>query len=823
MSNSNPLLWPRPSVMVSYGIAVLSVAAAVIIGQVPALHLQAAPVSLFLCAVMFSAWFGGVGPGLLAISLSVLAFDYYVLPPIYSLALKPEEIPRLVIFTLSALFVGSLSAAQRSAAESLRRGRDDLEVTGQELKRINEALRLENAGRKRIEAALQQSEAYLAEAQRLSLTGSFGWKHSSGELFWSEECFRIFEYDQTIKPTRKLVLQRVHPEDAALVKQTIERALQDGKDSDLVHRLLMPDGSVKYVHVVAHASHDESGSLEFVGAVMDVTEQQQARAALEKAFDEIKKSQDQLQLVIDTIPSMVWSALPSGSIDFFSQRWTDYHGHSLEDLKRQGVEAVIHHDDVARVRETVVAAMAAGKPFEFEFRSRRADGQYRWFLSRAVPLRDEMGIIVKWYGTITDIEDRKRAEMLLGGEKRLLEMIARGDSRALILDALCRLVEELTSGALSSILLLDANANRLRHGAAPSLPINYTEAIDGLVIGPSVGSCGTAAYRAEPVIVSDIATDPLWAAYRDLALAHGLRACWSTPILSSDGRVLGTFAIYYREPRSPTPQDHNVIEQITHLASIAVEREQAEEALHKAQAELAHVTRVTTLGELTASIAHEVNQPLSAIVTNGGACLRWLAAESPNLDEAREAARRIIRDAQRAGHVITRIRAMLQKTDTQKARLDINDAIRDIVALAQGEVSRNRVTLRMELAADLPPVLGDRVQLQQVILNLLMNGVEAMAVVNDRPRELCIQSRSHESDKVLIAVQDCGIGLDRENLGKIFDAFYTTKSQGMGMGLAISRSIVENHGGRLWATANKGAGVTFQFTLPKYDRRTQHA
>jgi PAS domain S-box-containing protein len=186
----------------------------------------------------------------------------------------------------------------------------------------------------------------------------------------------------------------------------------------------------------------------------------------------------------------------------------------------------------------------------------------------------------------------QRQEALLAGEKQLLEMIARGDSRAAILDALCRLVEELASGSLSSILLLDPKANRLRHGAAPSLPIAYTEAIDGIVIGPSVGSCGTAAYRGEPVMVRDIATDPLWADYRDLALAHGLRACWSTPIRSSDGRVLGTFATYHREPRSPTAQDHNLIEQITHLASIAIERKQAEEVLRE-QASLLDLTHDT--------------------------------------------------------------------------------------------------------------------------------------------------------------------------------------------------------------------------------------
>src|SRR5260370_1965945 len=210
-------------------------------------------------------------------------------------------------------------------------------------------------------------------------------------------------------------------------------------------------------------------------------------------------------------------------------------------------------------------------------------------------------------------------------------MIARGDSRAFILDALCRLVEELASGSLSSILLLWANAKRLGQGAAPSLPIPYNDAINGLPIGPSTGSCGTAAYRAEPVIVSDIATDPLWADYRDLALAHGLRACWSTPIQSSEGTVLGTFAIYYREPRSPTPLDHSLIEQITHLASIAIERDRAEERLRQAQADLERVNLVNTMGELTASLAHEVSQPIAAAVTNANACLRWLARDSPNL------------------------------------------------------------------------------------------------------------------------------------------------------------------------------------------------
>src|SRR5213594_408613 len=388
--------------------------------------------------------------------------------------------------------------------------------------------------------AEQRQEAYLAEAQRLSHTGSFGWRVSTGAIIWSEETYRIFQYDRTATPTVESVLQRVHPEDAAQVKQTIERASQDGKDFEHECRLVMPDSSVKYVRVVAHVLHDESGGVEFAGAVMDVTE-------------------------------------------------------------------------------------------------------------------------------------RKRAGMLLGGEKRLLEMIARGDSRAFILDALCHLVEELASGSLSSILLLDAKTNRLRHGAAPSLPKTYTQAIDGASIGPCAGSCGTAAYRAEPVIVSDIASDPLWANFRDLALGHGLQACWSTPILSSAGRVLGTFAIYYREPRSPTLHDHNLIDQITHLASIAVEREQAEEALRHAQTELAHMTRLTTMGELTASVAHEVGQPLTGVINNANACLDLLPDGTPNLEEVREALTEIIDDADRASAIILRVRQLSKRAPIEKSLLDLKD------------------------------------------------------------------------------------------------------------------------------------------------------
>jgi PAS domain S-box-containing protein len=539
---------------------------------------------------------------------------------------------------------------------------------------------------------------------------------------------------------------------------------------------------------------------------------------------------------------------------------------------------------------------------------------------------------------------------LMAGEKRILEMIARGDPCALVLDASCRLVEELESGSLSSVLLLDAG-KRLRHGAAPSLPVSYTEAIDGSAIGPSAGSCGTAAYRAEPVIVSDIATDPLWADYRDLALPYGLRACWSRPFLSSDGRVLGTFATYYREPRTPAPHEQIIMEQIAGLVGIAVEREQAvqreqahllvlreqaaelqqseeqwrdvfennptmyfmvdakgivlsvnpfgaeqlgyrvdelvgqpvlsviheqdrepvqrnvavclerlgrtrswearkirkdgkmlwvretakavsrvkgaivliacediteqkraEEALRQSQADLARVSRVTTMGELTASLAHEVNQPIAAAVTNANACLRWLAGDSPNLEEARAAAVRIVKDGTRAAGIISRIRHLFKKGTPEQELVDVNEMIREMIVLLRNEATRYSIEVRTQLAADLPRIMGDRVQLQQVVMNLIVNGIEAMKDV-EGTRELAIKSERAEEERLLVSVSDTGVGLPPQR-ERIFDAFFTTKLHGTGMGLSISRSIVESHGGRLSAADNSPRGASFCLTLP---------
>jgi PAS domain S-box-containing protein len=544
----------------------------------------------------------------------------------------------------------------------------------------------------------------------------------------------------------------------------------------------------------------------------------------------------------------------------------------------------------------------------------------------------------------TDVDDQKRAEALLAGEKRVLEMAAGSHSMSEILEALCQLVENTTSGCYCSVALVDASGTRLEHGAAPSLPASFISSIVGRPVNVDSDPSSMAVHLNEQVLAPDLRSETRWASHTwyPMALTHGLQACWATPISSGAGKVLGAFAIYYNEPRTPTSLDQSLIEQITHIASIAIERTQrdamlrrsealltqaqrlsstcsfswrvateeitwseeairifeldqaapvtnelfrsrvhpedfpllremveqarggnsidfeyehrllmpdhsvkhvnmvcegirdqdgqleyiaavqdvtqrrrSEEALAKARSELARVARVTSMGALTASIAHELNQPLSGIITNASTCLRMLAANPPNVDGALETARRTIRDGNRASDVITRLRALFSKKDATTEPVDLNEATREVIALLRSELQRSRVILQAELNDDLPSVIGDRVQLQQVILNLLRNASDAMSGVDDRPRQLVIRTARDEDDRVRLTVRDTGVGFDPQAVDRLFDAFYTTKNDGMGIGLSVSRSIIESHHGRLWAEPNDGPGATFSFYVPQ--------
>ncbi len=389
----------------------------------------------------------------------------------------------------------------------------------------------------------------------------------------------------------------------------------------------------------------------------------------------------------------------------------------------------IHPEDRATWQTTIDRAIDEKSDYKVEFRIVLPGGTVRYIHTVGHPVMSASGDLLEFVGSSIEVTERKRAEALRDGESHILEMIARDASLQEILENLVRVIEAQFAGLLCSVLLLDEDGQHARHGAAPSLPKDYSKAIDGLRIGPKAGSCGTAMYRREPVVVTDILQDPLWEAYRSVAEPYGFRACWSTPILAPSGKALGSFAMYYPEPSSPSSAETHALGMATHLAGIAIERKLAREErerLRQAQADLAHINRVTTMGELTASLAHEIKQPISAAVTNAKTCLRWLGRDNPDVTEAREAASRIVRDITRAVDIIGRISLLFKKGGLQQELFDINELIREMIVLLRSEAGRYSILIRSGLASDLPKIMADRVQLQQVLMNLMLNGIEAI-------------------------------------------------------------------------------------------------
>ena len=787
------------------------------------------------------------------------------------------------------------------------------------------AISLENT---RLYRDLEQREFKIRRLFDANIIGIIT-RQLEGRILEANDAFlRMVGYDrEDLVAGRLLWTELTPPEWRDRAERAVAEVKMTGTAQPLEKEYFRKDGS--RVPVLVGAATFEEGGNEGVAFVLDLTERKRAE-------QDLRTSESRFRTFVDHATDAFMLHGEDGTVLDVNRNACESLGYSRDELI--GMSTIdFDPDATAAFLENISERLDAGETLTFERRHRRKDGTSFPVEVRARVFRQDGRRLA--LSLTRDITERKRTESLLAGEKRILEMVAKGDSLARILESLCRLVEEQASDVLASILLLDGN--RLRHGGAPSLPKAYTDAIDGALVGPSAGSCGTAAYRGEQVIVEDIATDPLWADYREAALPHSLHACWSTPIFNSQAKVIATFAMYYLEPRRPSQRDQEIIEQITHLAGIAIERnrtqealrwseahmaeaqrltktgswaydpltgkttylsdemfrifgldpqegpssekfwrlvhpedhdrvrervereahehvddyrivladgtvkhihdirhpvfdavgnlvefvvttvdvterKRAEEALRKTQMELAHANRVATMGQLTASIAHEVNQPFAAARINAASGLRFLSRSSPDLEEVRKALERIVNDADRGGEIIGRIRALIKKAPSQKDRLAINDAILEVVALTHGEAAKNGVSLRTRLAEGLPVIEGDRVQLQQVILNLIVNAVEAMSGQNEAPRELLIGSEKADPDGVLVAVRDSGPGLAPESLERLFEAFYTTKASGMGMGLSICRSIIEAHGGRLWASANEPRGAVLQFTLPAH-------
>jgi PAS domain S-box-containing protein len=557
----------------------------------------------------------------------------------------------------------------------------------------------------------------------------------------------------------------VHSDDLPRMVPIFTQAIASGEPYDFEARIRRFDGVYRWFQVRGLPLRDTTGRIaRWYVLLTDIDERKRAE-------DGLRASERNLKLIIDTIPAMAWSARPDGSAEFFNQHYVDFVGLSAEQAGNWGWIAAVHPEDLSEVRSTWQQILGSELPGEGELRLRRHDGEYRWFLFRANPLRDEEGNIVKWYGISTDIEDRKRAEDEL---RRAYDHLAEAQ----------RLSQ---TGSFTSDLAKDEH-----HWSEEFYRICEFEP----------GSTITIQRLGALVHPEDVS---LYEGAIQRASA-GTEPEFYFRIVTARGVVKHLRGLAHRIADRPV-----FVGAVQDVTATRV----AEDALNKARSELAHVARVATLSTLTASIAHEINQPLSGIITNAGTCLRMLDSNPPNVDGARETARRTIRDGNRAADVVTRLHALFSKKDLTLEPLDLNEATREVIALSSSDLQRNRVILQSELADDLPAITGDRIQLQQVILNLLRNASDAMVGVRDRPRRLLIRTERESADRVRLTVRDAGVGLDRQSMDKLFDAFYTTKRGGMGIGLSVSRSIVERHHGRLWAEPNDGPGASFLFSLPR--------
>jgi PAS domain S-box-containing protein len=630
----------------------------------------------------------------------------------------------------------------------------------------------------------------------------------------------------------------------------------------------------------------------------------QAAREVKKAEKALRTSERELGFIVNAMPALLASASPDGYADFFNQRWIDYTGLSAEQLEGWGWASQLHPDDAEGLLKTWRSSLASGVPLEAEARMRRFDGAYRWLLFRANALRDESGNIVKWYGTSTDINDRKGAEDDLRHSEAhksaildsALDCIVTIDHEGCITEfnpaaerTFGHSQDEVIGKRMADVIIPQPLREQHRQGLARYLATGEAKVLGKRVEMTAVRADGSefpielAITRApldgppsftgfirdltdsklaeEQLRQSDLnlrqmtetIPEMLWSAgpegmidycngrvldYTGFSAEKILGNGWKDIVHPDDIEQAGrewissvaTGAPYRVEVRTFHAADQIYRWCVTTALPLRDRQghivkwhgtivdmhdwKQAQDQLRATHAELAHMMRVMTMGQLTASIAHEVNQPLSGIITNASTCLLMLDSDPPNVEVARETVRRALRDGDRASEVIKRLRALFSKKEVTAGSVDLNEVTREVIALSLSELQRNQVLLRTYLDNDLPLIMGDRVQLQQVILNLLRNASDAMSAVQDRPKDLLIRTEREERDRVRLTVQDVGVGFDSDAINKIFQAFYTTKNDGMGMGLSISRSIIESHHGRLWATRNDGPGATFCFSLP---------
>ena len=758
-----------------YTIAVLSVAIAT--GAALLLTRFSATLTPFLFAVGATVWYAGVGPGVLAIVLSVLSLDFFFVTPFYSFSFRHADLVYLAICIGFALVVGWVAATRRRVEEELRDARDALDA--KVLERTTD---------------LRESEGKLEEAQRIARVGYWERDVRSGLVNWSEQSNRIFGLAPNEGPVPIARYQElVHPDDRPRIMAAVAEALAGSKRYDVEYRIVRPSGEVRIIHSQGDVTKDESDRpRRMFGTVQDITERKQAERALQE-------SAQRYRYIFESTGVSIWEEDFSGihaaieelkakGVRDFPQYFAahpEFVQQAISMVKIVDVNDVtvklfdakskdellesLHNVFVPETREIFVGqliAIAEGRTsFGAEVDLQTLKGDRRTALITMTlpppPTRFDSVLV-----TLTDITERKRAEYLTG-----------------------HVFESSPDGM--SIVGRDYRYQRVN-------PVY--ERFWGMPAGKMLGM------RVAEILGTEVfeqrGKPDLDRCFAGEEINH---AEW---VPTPNGPKYTAISL------SPLRPDGQRVDAALVIARDLTDHMRASEALREAQTELAHVNRVTTMGQLTASIAHEVSQPIAATVANAHAALRWLDAQPPDQEEVRLALDDIIKDGKRAGDVIGHIRAIVRNVPPRHDRLDINEAILDVIDLTRSELVRKGISLQTEFARGLPSIRGDRIQLQQVILNLIMNAAEAMSDASEQSRDLLIATAEDKPGGVRVEVRDSGPGLSRESLERLFDPFYTTKRGGMGMGLSICRSIIEAHGGQVGATANVPRGAAFHFTLP---------
>jgi PAS domain S-box-containing protein len=774
-----------------YGVAITSVVLALL--TTLALNRPGIRGTPFTSAIIVSAWYGGIGPGLFAAGLSLLAMDHFVVGP--RRIFRPVTIDDawyLLVFALSALLVAWITGTQRRTKAELQKAHDDLTARIGDLALANERLQAEVLERRRVEA-----EAY-KQASLLDLTHDSVFVRDLNDIitYWNRGASERYGWSraEAVGRVSHQLTQTAFPAPLPEIESELYRTGQwkgelvhtkrDGTQVVVASRWSLqrdpqgrPAGVLETNNDITERKRAEEKLLESerryrrIFQMVSVSIWQEDLSQLKAAIDELKADGvEDFREYVAAHPEFVRKAISMVKIvDVNDVSLKLFAADSKDDLLVSLDKTFV--PETRKVFERALIAIAEGRTsFEAESDLRTLKGEKLTVLITTAfpppPARLDNVLV-----TLTDITERKRAQYLTA---QVFEASP---------DGVC-------------IIGRDYRCQRANAG---------------------IGRIwGTPAERAVGTHLSEL----LDADGLEQRVKPALNRCFAGEEVGYASWVVskGLGRRYLSVSYTPLRPASDRVEAALVIARDLTEHMQAWEALREAQAELARVTRVTMLGEITASIAHEVNQPLAAVVMNGNACRRWLASDPPNLDEARGAAQRMVRDGERAGQVLARIRALVRRGTTERNALDVNDVIREALGFTRGELERQRVAIRTELNDDLPLVLGDRVQLQQVLVNLILNARDAMADVTGGSAELTVGSRREPSGGVLVEVRDCGRGIDREQAERIFEAFFSTKPAGLGMGLSVSRSIVDMHGGKIWAAPNDGPGATMRFTLPAAPR-----